>query len=92
MCNIHSTTDNYNTDIMDQTNVQCTILTLIYFFAFCSKNERLKVMREVRALATLVQDSHQNVVRYNTSWEERAPPNWKSREHWRLLDGSSEIM
>ena len=56
-----------------------------------SENEQLKVMREVRALARLVQEGHPHVVRYNTSWKERAPPDWKTRKHWSELK-SSEIM
>ena len=48
-------------------------------------------MREVHALAKLVQESHSHIVRYNTSWEEKAPPDWKSREHWSLLESSKTM-
>ena len=53
------------------------------------EHEQLKVMREVRALAKL--ENHLNVVRYNISWKERAPADWKTREHWSKLK-ESDIM
>ena len=56
-----------------------------------SNDKRLKVMREVHALAKLVQESHSHIVRYNTSWEEKAPRDWKSREHWSLLESSKTM-
>ena len=51
--------------------------------------EQSKVMREVRALAKL--ENHQHVVRYNTSWKERAPPDWKTRAYWAELRESSTM-
>ena len=55
----------------------------MYTYTYCSQREQSKVMREVRALAKL--ENHPNVVHYNTSWKERAPPDWKTREHWSKL-------
>ena len=54
-----------------------------------SEYELSNVMREVRALAKL--ENHPNVVRYNTSWKEIAPPDWKTRKHWSKLK-ESDIM
>lgn len=66
-----------------------SLLILCLNFIMHSKTEQSKVMREVRALAKL--ENHQHVVRYNTSWKERAPPDWKTRNYWAELRESSAM-
>ena len=77
---MHYTHNNY-----EQSLVYSRQLTIFYH----SKTEQSKVMREVRALAKL--ENHQHVVRYNTSWKERAPPDWKTRAYWAELRESSTM-
>ena len=43
------------------------------------KSARVKVMREVHALAQL---DHPKIVRYFHSWVEQAPEGWQQQEHW----------
>lgn len=50
------------------------------------KSSREKVMREVRALATL---DHQGIVRYYNSWLESPPDGWQSEHESILIERSS---
>ena len=56
-----------------------------WIFYFQRKFARDKVMREVHALAQL---DHPAIVRYFSSWVERAPHNWNEHEDW---DSTSQL-
>ena len=45
-------------------------------------------MREAEVLAQL---DHSRIVRYYTSWIERAPPRWSEKELWAALKSSESM-
>ena len=45
-------------------------------------------MREVRALAQL---DHMHIVRYHTSWKERAPDGWSEMKLWSAVQSSESL-
>ncbi|XP_064395058.1 uncharacterized protein LOC135342289 isoform X2 [Halichondria panicea] len=47
-----------------------------------------KVLREVMALANL---EHTHIVRYHTSWKEKAPDGWATKELWSMLKSSDSL-
>ena len=45
-------------------------------------------MREAEVLARL---DHQKIVRYYTSWIEKAPPGWSGKKVWAALKSSESM-
>ncbi len=56
--------------------------------SFYSPKKQDKVLREVMALANL---EHTHIVRYHTSWKEKAPDGWATKELWSLLKSSDSL-
>ena len=52
------------------------------------KSDQEKVMREAVSLARL---DHPKIVRYYTSWIEKAPPGWSENELWAALKSSESM-
>lgn len=65
------------------TSVTASILVLPF-----RKSDQEKVMREAVSLARL---DHPKIVRYYTSWIEKAPPGWSEKDLWAALKSSESM-
>ena len=59
----------------------------VYIFVI-RKAARDKVMREVHALARF---EHRGIVRYFSSWVERAPAGWDQKEEWISISRANSL-
>lgn len=65
------------------------ILLIFLFILFViRKAARDKVMREVHALARF---EHRGIVRYFSSWVERAPAGWDQKEEWISISRANSL-
>ncbi len=60
----------------------------LFIVSFYSPEKQDKVKEEVRALANL---NHLHIVRYFSSWMEKAPDGWKEKPMWSELTSSDSV-
>lgn len=64
------------------------LLIFVFIFFVIRKAARDKVMREVHALARF---EHRGIVRYFSSWVERAPAGWDQKEEWISISRANSL-